>query len=239
MTVQGEKLREQKRELPFDFDRIASSYDLLAALSPGYHRHLLQSASHLPCAPGVRIADLCCGTGASTLAILKHCPQAVVVGLDASEKMLSIARSKPQLNSVSFVLGDATFPQSAGLEGPFDALFGAYALRNLPDPDLALSNWKSMLRRGGRLVLHEFCLSGSALSRLAWDAIALGLILPAGVILSGRAGVYRYLHESVRTFDTVDALEARLARAGFVQVRSFPIRGWLRGILHTFVAECP
>src|SRR5687767_5889221 len=95
-----------------EFDRVASSYDLMTGLNPGYHRHLRLSAQRLAAPRRPRLLDLCCGTGASTEALLAIHPDADVVALDGSEGMLEIARKKPALRDVCFVRGDATDPRA-------------------------------------------------------------------------------------------------------------------------------
>jgi ubiquinone/menaquinone biosynthesis C-methylase UbiE len=229
-----------KREVPRDFDRVAPTYDLLTGLNPGYHRHLEKSAERLSlrrAAP--RVLDLCCGTGASTEAVRTVYPDAQIVGLDASEGMLRIARKKESLRKVDFVLGDATDPVAAGVEGPFDGVLMAYGIRNLPDPDRGLSNLLTLLAPGGTVVFHEYSVADSRLRSLLWDAVCWGIIVPGGLLTARSARIYRYLHRSVRDFDGVRAFEARLRRAGFCDVWTGAMDGWQRGIVHSFVARRP
>lgn len=229
----------RKREVPSDFDRVAPTYDLLTGMNPGYHAHLRESARRLDLRPGARVLDLCCGTGASTEALLSVCPDAEVVGLDASEGMLRVARAKPSLSGVRFVHGDATDPRAAGVEGSFDGVLMAYGIRNLPDPDLALGRVLELLRPGARAVFHEYSVADSLLAKRVWDVVCFGIIMPGGLLTSGSAKIYRYLHESVRRFDGVRAFEARLCAAGYADVWTGPMDGWQRGIVHSFVARRP
>lgn len=232
-------LTEEKREVPADFDRVAPTYDLLTGFNPGYHRHLRLSAARLGASASARILDLCCGTGASTEAVLATYPRADVVALDASAGMLAVAREKPVLRGVRFVHGNATDPAAYGAAGPFDAILMAYGIRNLPEPDRALANLRALLRPGGAICFHEYSVAGSRRARLVWDAVAWGIIVPAGLVTAPGSPIYRYLHRSVRAFDAVDAFEARLRRAGFDRVRTLPMDGWQSGVLHSFLAERP
>jgi ubiquinone/menaquinone biosynthesis C-methylase UbiE len=229
----------RKREVPGDFDRVASSYDLLTGANPGYHAHLRASARRLEAPRGARLLDLCCGTGASTDALLRTYPDADVVALDASAGMLARAAQKPHLRGVQLVHGDASDPAAAGVEGPFDGILMAYGIRNLPDPDAALANVLALLRPGGRIVFHEYSVADSALATRIWDFVCYGIIIPGGLVTSGSTRIYRYLHESVRQFDGVKAFEARLARAGYTDVWTGAMDGWQRGIVHSFVARRP
>lgn len=231
---------DDKREVPRDFDRVAPTYDLLTGLNPGYHRHLEKSAERLSLRrASPRVLDLCCGTGASTEAVRAVYPDARIVGLDASEGMLRVAREKESLRKVDFVLGDATDPAAAGVEGPFDGVLMAYGIRNLPDPDRGLKNLLALLAPGGTVVFHEYSVADSRLRSLVWDAVCWGIIVPGGLLTARSARIYRYLHRSVRDFDGVRAFEARLRRAGFTDVWTGPMDGWQRGIVHSFVARRP
>jgi SAM-dependent methyltransferase len=77
-----------------------------------------------------------------------------VDGVDFSEQMLAIARSKAEGRAgVRFVAGDAAAPPLR--EGDFDAVLCRHVLWALPDPEPALQTWARLLRPGGRLVLIE------------------------------------------------------------------------------------
>ncbi|MGE0784993.1 MAG: class I SAM-dependent methyltransferase [Sandaracinaceae bacterium] len=235
-----DRLEHAKHAVFRQFDRAASSYDLLVGLNPGYHRHLRMSAERMALsAPEPRILDLCCGTGASTEAIRRVYPHATIVGLDRSSEMLARARSKETLQGIDFVEGDATDPGAYGVEGPFDGVLMAYGIRNVPDADLALQNLKELLVPGGVVVFHEYSVADSTLAQAVWDAVAYGVIIPSGLVAGGDAEIYRYLHASVRAFDGVKAFEARLRSAGFVSVWTGAMDGWQRGIVHSFVARRP
>ena len=81
-------LRQRKREVPSDFDIVATTYDRLVRRNPGYVDHLLLGARRLaeavvPAAVrvpgwsrGLRVLDLCCGTGLSTEAVTAAFPDA-------------------------------------------------------------------------------------------------------------------------------------------------------------------
>ncbi|MEM9072557.1 MAG: class I SAM-dependent methyltransferase [Myxococcota bacterium] len=222
--------------VPRAFDRIATSYDRLTGANPGYRKHLEDSAARMELAPDARILDLCCGTGLSTMALRRVYPEATLVGLDASEGMLARARTKDL--DCEWVLGDATDPSAAGVEGTFDGILMAYGLRNLPDPDRGLQNAFSLLAPGGVLALHEYALEDRR-AEVIWNAVALGIIVPGGLLTAGSARIYRYLRRSVNEFDRADSLEKRMRRAGFRQVRRTSMSGWQRGIVHTFVGRRP
>jgi ubiquinone/menaquinone biosynthesis C-methylase UbiE len=226
-------------DVPDAFDGVADRYDLLTALNPGYRKHLGWSAQRLQLAPGSRVLDLCCGTGLSTRALTAAIPDAEIVALDASAGMLAVARRKQLGPGVQFVLGDAMEPEETGIRGPFDGILMAYGIRNVTDPDRCLTRLYRLLRPGGSICFHEYSVADSRWSRIVWNGVSLGVVIPSGLLFSGSARIYRYLRRSVNEFDGVKAFERRLARAGFEQVRTEAMDGWQRGIVHSFLARRP
>jgi ubiquinone/menaquinone biosynthesis C-methylase UbiE len=239
MTGPGLAARDgrEKAAIPKEFDRIARGYDLLCALNPGYGAHLRTSAVRMELPDHAKILDLCCGTGLSTEALRAAYPRAEITGMDASRGMLERARAKPGLTNVTWLEGDAMDPAAAGAESHYDGILMAYGLRNVPDPDLCLERLRSLLADDGVLCLHEYSVRGSARSRFVWNAVTLSIVIPLGLVLAGSSDIFRYLRRSVLAFDSVSELEDRLRRAGFAGVRTEPMDGWQRGIVHTFLAR--
>jgi ubiquinone/menaquinone biosynthesis C-methylase UbiE len=224
--------------VPAAFDRVARRYDLLCALNPGYRKHLSWSARRLEVPPRARLLDLCCGTGLSTAALCGAHPDAEVVAIDASGGMLAVARGKPALAGVRFVQADA-MDAAAAPGAPFDGVLMAYGIRNVPDPDLCLRAIRALLRPGGAVCFHEYSVADSRAARAVWNAVAAGVIVPLGAVASGAPELFRYLRRSVLAFDGVRAFEARLRRAGFVEIATASMDGWQRGIVHSFLARRP
>ncbi|MEU5162488.1 methyltransferase domain-containing protein [Streptomyces sp. NPDC020875] len=220
------------------FDHAAHRYDRLTALNPGYRTDLRRSARRLRLprgGAGLRVLDLGCGTGTSTEALLRAAPYARITAVDASAGMLRQARDKPWPARVTF--RQLTAEETADLgEGPYDAVFAAYLFRNVTDPDRVLATVRALLGPGGRLAVHEYSLSGSAVHRALWTAVCRSVIMPLGAVGGDRA-LYRHLWRSVLDFDTAPAFAARLADAGFTAVRAAPVAGWQTGITHTFLAR--
>ena len=229
-----------------EFDHAASAYDRLVAANPGYHRDLRTSARRLALpdrGAGLRLLDLGCGTGASTAALLDAFPAARIAGVDASPGMLEVAEAKQWPDSVTFhrARAEELTPERTGklLEGPADAVFCAYLVRNLPDPDVFLASVSALLRPGGRLALHEYSVADSLPARAVWTTVCWGVIIPAGRARTGRSGLFRYLWRSVLEFDGRTALLARMRAAGLESVADAPLPGWQYGITHTFVGRRP
>ena len=225
-----------------EFDAAANSYDRLVAASPGYYRNLARSARRMQLpdgGAGLHLLDLGCGTGASTLALLAAAPKARITAVDGSAGMLAKARQADWPPRVSFVHAHAEQLAANGVHGPFDGIFAAYLVRNLPEPDAVLAALCDQLAPGAPLGVHDYALDGRARSRAIWTAVCWSVIIPAGKVVTGRAGLYRYLWRSVLRFDTVDALAARLRRHGLVDAEISTMPGWERGIVHTVVGWKP
>ncbi|MFI9610641.1 class I SAM-dependent methyltransferase [Streptomyces sp. NPDC052023] len=228
-------------DLSAAFDHAAPSYDWMVAANPGYHGQLRRSARRLALpdgGSGLHLLDLGCGTGASTAALLSTAPRARITAVDASAGMLAKARTKRWPARVSFVHASAEEPATAGVTGPFDAVFAAYLFRNVADPDRVLARVRELLVPGGRLAVHEYSLTGRTPHRAVWTAVCKGLVLPVAR-RTGDDALYAHLWRSVVEFDTAGAFAARLERAGFADVRTLPLTGWQTGITHTFVARVP
>ncbi len=102
-----------------------------------------------------KILDIGAGTGFLSLMLAGMGHE--VVGLDISEEMIEKAKKKAvgQGVEVEFKLGDA---ENLPFEiGSFDALVNRAVLWTLPDPKKAISEWRRVLKPGGKLCffLHE------------------------------------------------------------------------------------
>lgn len=226
------------------FDRAARRYDLLTGLNPGYHRHLAAAAGELvgrlDSAGPPTLLDLGSGSGASTAALLDALPGAFVTAVDASAGMLEQARAKRWPASVRFVHAAAEQLPELGL-APSDGALAAYLFRNVPAEgrDHVLRLVHAQLRPGGWLVVQEYSVAGRRLRALVWTLVCWLVVIPLAFLLRGSPTLYTYLWRSVLDFDSTERFAARLAEAGFSDVARKDVRGWQRGILHTFVARRP
>jgi len=234
--------RIQTAGVPRAFDNHARNYDKLVAANPGYHEHLRMSAHRMGLpdgGAGLRLLDLGCGTGASTAALLDAAPRAKVLAVDASSEMLAQATRKTWPPGVRFMQANVEELDRANITGPFDGIMAAYLLRNLADPDAALRRFHALLRPGAPLAVHEYSVRDSRRSQAMWTAVCWGVIIPLGRMRTGSTDLYRYLWRSVRNFDGVAALTARMDAAGFEDVRVQTVPGWQHDIVHTFLGRRP
>lgn len=229
-------------DLPAAFDAGAAAYDRLVGANPNYHAGLRRSACRMRLPDrgrGLQLLDAGCGTGASTAALLSAAPEADIIAIDASQGMLDAARAKIWPPSVRFVHARVEQLAEHGITGPFDAILAAYLVRNLADPDNQLRQFRTLLRPGGTLAVHEFSVQDSPLATWVWHALCWGIIIPAAWRRTHDTALYRYLWCSVLAFDGATRFRRRLEDAGFTAVHSETMPGWEANIVHTFLADRP
>ncbi len=140
------------------FDGFAQKYD--AWFRTGLGKYVLHYEKELVLElaaprPGDKVLDIGVGTGIFALELMER--GAEVTGLDVSEKMLEIARSKGVTN---VALGDAVsldFPDES-----FDLVISITALEFIKEYDKAVSEMVRVCRKGGRVVV------GTLGSRSLW-----------------------------------------------------------------------
>ena len=136
-------LRPRRADVADIYDQGASAYEAL------WSPVILPPATVLVRSLGLCgrcvIADIGAGTGALLGPIGSAAPAARVVALDASTRMLRIARTR---RGASAVLADALALPLA--DGTADAVILAYVLFHLADPARAAAEAARVLRPGGR-----------------------------------------------------------------------------------------
>lgn len=107
-------------------------------------------------APGARVLEVGCGTGAQTTTLARNSPDAQIVAVDRSETSIARARdrvARARLANVQFHLADL-------FELPFethsfDDVFVCFVLEHLEDPAAALRVLRSLLKPGGTITVFE------------------------------------------------------------------------------------
>ncbi len=122
---------------------------------PGMDEEVRIARLLLGLAAGHRVLDVACGPGNFSREFAKAVgPQGLVVGLDASETMLSRAvrdTEKAGLDNVGYIRGDvATLPFA---DASFDAVCCFAALHLFADPFDAIGEMTRVLSPGGRIAI--------------------------------------------------------------------------------------
>jgi len=205
------------------FDQVAPAYDRTnTVLSMGNDRFWRAATTRAVAPrPGERILDLAAGTGASSVALARS--GATIVAADFSPGMIAegerrYGRSAPGggIRNLSFVQADATDLPFA--DGEFDAVTMSFGLRNVNEPQKALTELLRVTRPGGRLVVCEFSHPPSrafnGLYRFYNDRV-----LPVvAKTMSSNAEAYDYLNESIRDWPDQRKLSAWIRHAGWTDV---------------------
>jgi len=118
-----------------------------------WDRYGTATVARLPLAPGHRVLDLCCGTGASAIPAARAVgPSGQLIGIDAAGPLLALARDRAAgLPQAEFRLCDAT---RTGLpDGSFDAVICVFGVFFAPDmPAFVAGMWR-LVRPGGTLAI--------------------------------------------------------------------------------------
>jgi demethylmenaquinone methyltransferase/2-methoxy-6-polyprenyl-1,4-benzoquinol methylase len=204
-------LEKQPHEVAAMFDGVAERYDLTNdVLSLGQTRlWRVAVARAVDARPGQRILDLAAGTGSSSLPFRSAGAQ--VVPCDFSLGMLRVGRrGHPEL---PFVAGDALRLPFA--DDAFDAVTMSFGLRNVADPDAALTELARVTRPGGRLVVCEFSHPTWRPFRTVYSGYLMRALPAVARAVSSNPDAYVYLAESIRAWPDQAALADRIVAAGW------------------------
>jgi demethylmenaquinone methyltransferase/2-methoxy-6-polyprenyl-1,4-benzoquinol methylase len=216
------------------FDSIAPRYDLLNHILSGSidrfwwwrtARRFRRILSH----PQARIADICCGTGDMTLALLRRRPPlaAPVLAVDFSHQMLMRGAAKFAKHGAIAVEADALHLPIA--DGTLQLLTTAFGFRNLANYEAGLREFHRALAPEGELGILDFSEPGGILGKLY--AFYFRRILPrVGRLLSGAGSAYAYLPASVGRFPAPREMLATLESVGFRDVRWTPFTFGIAGL---------
>ena len=133
-------------EIPQRFGLRAARYENAA------HRwQAARAVAHADLRPGQRVLDIATGTGlAARAAAAVAGPNGDVVGVDASEAMLTQARAASGA-AVRYVAGDGV--QLPDGLGSFDRLLCVAGLPYLGDPGVALTQWQAVCGPAARITI--------------------------------------------------------------------------------------
>jgi trans-aconitate 2-methyltransferase len=190
---------------PGTADWDAKTYDRLAAPQEAWAKDVL---ARLPLGGGETVLDAGCGSGRVTRLLADRLPDGRVIGVDGSESMIAEAREALASygDRVSFVHSDLL---ALSLPGLVDAVFSNAVFHWIFDHDTLFLRLREALRPGGRLAAQ----CGGEGNVTNWVA--------AVKRASEREPFTRYLADRPEPwhYSTVEETEARLARAGFGDVR--------------------
>ncbi|NKE47736.1 class I SAM-dependent methyltransferase [Roseomonas frigidaquae] len=215
------------------FNRTAGSYDRInAAFALGsgawYRRRALRQAG---LAPGARMLDVAIGTGlvAREAASILGGTQDLI-GLDLSEGMLAVARRQLGLTLVQARAEALPFA-----DGSFDFISMGYALRHVADLGALFTEFRRVLRPGGRVVVLEIARPEGRIAQALLRGY-MGAVVPAVSRLSGSgsATLMRYYWDTIEACVPPAEILAQLGGAGLEQVGCATELGMMRA----YTARC-
>ena len=116
---------------------------------PDVHARLLAD-------PPAQVADVGCGTGASSIAIGLAYPNVRVHGFDSDEASIAKARENAAAagvaDRVTFAVRDAAYP---GLAGEFDLVTAFETIHDMARPVEALRKMRELVREGGAVLIGD------------------------------------------------------------------------------------
>jgi demethylmenaquinone methyltransferase/2-methoxy-6-polyprenyl-1,4-benzoquinol methylase len=161
------------------------------------------------------VLDLGCGTGISTLSIAHRFPGRHVVGVELREEYLEIARRKPQLGNVEFVLCRA---EDFTSELCFDCVTSSYVAKYV-DLSRLTRNCRAMLRSGGLLMMHDFTLPPKRSLLALWRLYFFLMRNTVARAFPEWKAIYDGLPRLIEATRWLPELMDALARNGFADVK--------------------
>ena len=201
------------------FDNIAPTYDRLnhlfsLSIDKIWRRRTVRIVRRLK---PQRILDLATGTGDLAIKLAKRIPQAHIMGVDLSEKMLAVAAEKVRHRGlddhIALYQGDAENLDVG--DGVVDVVTVAFGVRNFGDIDKGLSEIWRALRSGGHLVVLEFSMPKNPLVRKAYGLYSNHVMRPVGSMVSHDNKAYEYLPDSIAEFHSPESFLEVMRNAGF------------------------
>jgi len=209
------------------FAAVAPRYDLLnhllsLGMDVAWRRATVHALRGVLENPDSWVADLCCGTGDLSFGLARR-SRGRVLGADFCPPMLRLAGDKAFDRKMRVHLLAADTLSLPFANDTLDAVALAFGFRNLANYGRGLEEMRRVLKVGGTLAILEF-------SRVRWPVFGslfrfyFRRVLPViGTWISGVAGAYQYLPDSVARFPDQEALAEIMRAAGFrnVHYRNF------------------
>ncbi|MGQ0639515.1 MAG: ubiquinone/menaquinone biosynthesis methyltransferase [Gemmatimonadaceae bacterium] len=217
----ADSTRKQQLVTPL-FDLIAPHYDRFTrvfsyGMDARWKRELVAwLLRHHGTNAAVTVLDVACGTGDLAIQTAQALPNANVRGVDLSERMLELARTRLPAtlhHRLTFEVGD--LGQLPARDASIDVVTAGYAIRNAPDPRQALGEVARVLRPGGHLYVLDFFRPPAPL----WRALYLSYLRAAGAAVGWwwhrTPAAYEYIAASIAHFVSCAEFAEWLLATGF------------------------
>jgi len=207
------------------FHKVADRYDLMNDLmSGGLHRewkNVFVGMARPARTRDWRHIDVAGGTGDISFRIAEqNNPRAHSTVVDINADMLVVCRERAaQSGYENFVdTLEANAEELPFPDGTFDLYTIAFGIRNVPRIDVALSEARRVLKKGGRFLCLEFSQVDLPVIERIYDQFSFRIVPKLGELVTGESHPYRYLVESIRKFPDPDTFGGMIEAAGFRRV---------------------
>lgn len=194
----------KKKQVSEMFDAIAGKYDFMNRfLSMGIDRGWRKKAvKELREDKPQYILDVATGTADMAIKAAKMMQPHIIIGIDISEKMLAIGRTKvaaAQLKTnIELLSGDSETINFA--DNTFDAVMVAFGVRNFENLQLGLREILRVMKPGAKLVVLEFGKPKAGLIKTVYHWY-MGRVTPAiAKLFHQNKKAYKYLNQSSQAF---------------------------------------
>ena len=125
---------------------------------PGSEEATLRALAHAPfdTSSPLKVADIGCGTGASTIVLAKKLPNAEITAVDLFSKFLSVLKQRAEREGVSGGIKaiEGSMDALPFTEDSFDLIWSEGAIYNIGFKK-GIELWKPFLKTGGVLAVSE------------------------------------------------------------------------------------
>jgi demethylmenaquinone methyltransferase/2-methoxy-6-polyprenyl-1,4-benzoquinol methylase len=151
---------------------------------------------------------------------------------DINPNMLEVGRERVEAAGFAkrVTIAEANAEELPFADGEFDAVTIAFGLRNVPQMQRALGEFRRVLKPGGHFLCLEFSRVDAALLDKAYDLYSFKIIPEIGRVVAGDADAYRYLVESIRKFPPPEELAVMMRSVGFSRVSHTPYTGGIAAL---------
>lgn len=216
MNLTGE---DKAQYVKSTFNSVAEKYDFMNTLmSMGMDKRWRKKAVQtVKAKPGMKILDVCCGTGKLTMELSQAVtPSGIVVGLDFSEKMLNVARenisSFPGKDNIKLIQGDAmNLPFE---DNTFEGATIGWGLRNVPDLRQALREMLRVVKPGSLIVSLDMGKPNVPVFKQLYWLYFKKFVPFMGKVWAGKQKEYCYLYNSACEFESQTELARVFKQCG-------------------------
>lgn len=219
------------------FNAIAGEYDLMNTLmslgmDKAWRRKAVQTVK---AQPGMKVVDICCGTGKLTRELAKAiAPTGQVVGLDFSEKMLVEARKNIEnfsgKESIELFQGDAMSLPFA--DDSFDGATVGWGLRNLPDLRKGIKEMCRVIKPGSMVVSLDMGKPTMPVFKQIYWLYFERLVPLLGRIWAGKQKEYNYLYRSACEFQSQMELADIFRECGLINTGYHNLAGGVVALVY-------